>query len=50
MSAEAHYLQRIAKATERMAELLETLMVDDELIEPETVQYAQVANKDRTRK
>lgn len=43
-------VERIASATERTAELLETLMLDDQLIEPETLQYAKVANQKRITK
>jgi hypothetical protein len=41
-------MQRIAEATERTAELLEVLMVDDMLI-TET-KYAKVANRERIQK
>jgi hypothetical protein len=49
-TAEYNFLQRIAKATERIAELLETLMLDDELIESDTLKYAKVANQKRITK
>lgn len=50
MNIELEYLKRITEATERTAELLETLMVDDQLIEPDTVKYAKLANQRRITK
>jgi hypothetical protein len=44
------FLERIANATERTAELLETLMLDDELIESNTLKYAKLANQNRLTK
>ena len=43
-------IERIAMASERTAELLETLMLDDELIESDTLKYAQLANSTRLQK
>lgn len=47
---EHQFLRRTADATERIAELLETLMLEDELIEPETLKYAKLANQKRITK
>lgn len=43
-------VERTAKATERTAELLEILMMDDDLVEPAELQYASVANQTRLQK
>lgn len=43
-------VERIASATERTAELLETLMLDDELIEAKSLIYAKLANQKRITK
>lgn len=42
--------QKIADAVERTAELLETLMLEDELIATNTLKYAKVANQQRIQK
>ena len=47
---ELHLLDRLVKATERTAELLETLMLDDELIEAKSLKYAKLANQKRITK
>jgi len=47
---ELYLLNRIALATERTAELLETLMLDDELIESKSLKYAKLANQTRITK
>lgn len=48
--SDTYYLNRIMLATERTAELLEILMMDDDLVEPDALQYAKVANQTRLQK
>lgn len=47
---EQELLIRLVNATERTAELLETLMLDDELIEAQSLKYAKLANQKRITK
>ena len=49
-NVEHQLLRKTAEATERIAELIETLMLDDELIAPETLKYAKLANQKRITK